>query len=577
MNEEKIDKIIKEKLRNSINVPNMIYEDVDKVLENIQKPKKDYYKRNKILKMVATVLIVSMVGATAYATINNNILKKLNIGKNDTKVEEITDEVLRIVENDGARIEINKLVADDSYMILEYHVEIKEKLVKDYEEIQAMHGESTYLENVVKVKSQYYEDIELEPASEVEQIVEKTANNAFNIYQTLMIADVNLPTEFNLEIEFKNLDIGNSDEEHLIVGFGDYEAGTGLKSSSKIENQDEANRIEIETDNIQENAEPIQEVIESAQQVQEIHENAPMIQDMNETNKAGEKVEIFVNLDKARENSKVNNVNKELKINDNQILKVSEYRETPITNFIKAEIVSKNVNSKDIVENTEKNPLNIIIDIQDENGNSLSHKELKNKSYLKVKEGESNSLDGEILDIDDSLNFENATVSTEYIIAINNLPNDISKIKIVPLVQTNETNNESDKWCKLENGEYTFKNNLGGEIKVNEVKVNDDKLLFYYTKNGCVPGEAQFIIKANEKIYGQNKLYASIYEKDSKVKNAYVSGLYYKSIPYNQINEKEIDLEDIIRNDTKNVEFTVVMNNQMKILNKNGIEFNIKK
>ena len=550
MNEEKIDDIIRKKLNNSIQVPNKIYDDVDKVLDSIKDQKVKHFKKNKILKIVATVLIVSIVGVTGYATINNNILKKLNIGKNDTNVEEISDEVLRLIENDSAKIEINKLVADDSYLILEYNVEIKEKLMNDYEKIQAMNGENIYLENVVKVKSQYYDDIELERTSEVEQLVEKTSDNTFSIYQTLMIADVNLPTEFNLDIEFENLDIGNSDEEHLIIGFGDFEVDTGLKNSSKVQ-QGEANTIESETD---------------------------IIEEVNATDKVGEKVEIFVNLDKARENSKVSNVNKNLKINNNQTLKVSEYRETPITNFIKMEIVSTNVNSEHLINNTEKNPLNIILDIQDENGNSLNHKELKNTSYLKVKEGEDNPLDGEILEIDDSLDFKGATIKSEYIFALNDLPDDISKIKIVPLLITDEEeNNDNTKWYPLKDGKYSFKNNVGGEIKVNEIKVNDNKLLFYYDKVGCMPQQdAELIIRANEEKYGYNRVFTSIYEKNSKIKNSYISGVYFNSIAYHQIADERIDLEDIIKNDIDNVEFSFRITSKINVLDEKGIEIDVK-
>lgn len=550
MKKEKIDDIIRKKLNNSIQVPNKIYDDVDKVLDSIKDQKVKHFKKNKILKIVATVLIVSIVGVTGYATINNNILKKLNIGKNDTNVEEISDEVLRLIENDSAKIEINKLVADDSYLILEYNVEIKEKLMNDYEKIQAMNGENIYLENVVKVKSQYYDDIELERTSEVEQLVEKTSDNTFSIYQTLMIADVNLPTEFNLDIEFENLDIGNSDEEHLIIGFGDFEVDTGLKNSSKVQ-QGEANTIESETD---------------------------IIEEVNATDKVGEKVEIFVNLDKARENSKVSNVNKNLKINNNQTLKVLEYRETPITNFIKMEIVSTNVNSEDLINNTEKNPLNIILDIQDENGNSLNHKELKNTSYLKVKEGEDNPLDGEILEIDDSLDFKGATIKSEYIFALNDLPDDISKIKIVPLLITDEEeNNDNTKWYPLKDGKYSFKNNVGGEIKVNEIKVNDNKLLFYYDKVGCMPQQdAELIIRANEEKYGYNRVFTSIYEKNSKIKNSYISGVYFNSIAYHQIADERIDLEDIIKNDIDNVEFSFRMTSKINVLDEKGIEIDVK-
>lgn len=299
---------------------------------------------------------------------------------------------------------------------------------------------------------------------------------------------------------------------------------------------------------------------------------------MNATDKVGEKVEIFVNLDKARENSKVSNVNKNLKINNNQTLKVLEYRETPITNFIKMEIVSTNVNSEDLINNTEKNPLNIILDIQDENGNSLNHKELKNTSYLKVKEGEDNPLDGEILEIDDSLDFKGATIKSEYIFALNDLPDDISKIKIVPLLITDEEeNNDNTKWYPLKDGKYSFKNNVGGEIKVNEIKVNDNKLSFYYDKVGCMPQQgAELIIRANEEKYGYNRVFTSIYEKNSKIKNSYISGVYFNSIAYHQIADERIDLEDIIKNDIDNVEFSFRITSKINVLDEKGIEIDVK-
>lgn len=274
---------------------------------------------------------------------------------------------------------------------------------------------------------------------------------------------------------------------------------------------------------------------------------------------------------------KIDNTNKteftaqERVLDDNNKIIMNNVGNTKFATYITIQKITENMTYKEF-EDLNPWKYNSFI-ITDENGEEISFTIRSGDwagKYLYVKNdnGELKLIDNEnrkdIKDNDEIYYVEN------FILLIGEQEN-LNKINIVPIETTmfNDRNNEEAeeykkvKWYPLVEGEnkYSATSSLGGTLEIENIKIDENYITFYYNKKGLIGNDSLIILRKNN---GQmNYIYPTEIEEKG-INSTENKAIFSRSLD-GVAGLNTISLQDLDKN-LENIEFALLYGSRSKII-----------
>lgn len=274
---------------------------------------------------------------------------------------------------------------------------------------------------------------------------------------------------------------------------------------------------------------------------------------------------------------KIDNTNKteftaqERVLDDNNKIIMNNVGNTKFATYITIQKITENMTYKEF-EDLNPWKYNSFI-ITDENGEEISFTIRSGDwagKYLYVKNdnGELKLIDNEnrkdIKDNDEIYYVEN------FILLIGEQEN-LNKINIVPIETTmfNDRNNEEAeeykkvKWYPLVEGEnkYSATSSLGGTLEIENIKIDENYITFYYNKKGLIGNDSLIILRKNN---GQmNYIYPTKIEEKG-INSTENKAIFSRSLD-GVAGLNTISLQDLDKN-LENIEFALLYGSRSKII-----------
>ena len=258
-------------------------------------------------------------------------------------------------------------------------------------------------------------------------------------------------------------------------------------------------------------------------------------------------------------------------LDDNNKIIMNNVGNTKFATYITIQKITENMTYKEF-EDLNPWKYNSFI-ITDENGEEISFTIRSGDwagKYLYVKNdnGELKLIDNEnrkdIKDNDEIYYVEN------FILLIGEQEN-LNKINIVPIETTmfNDRNNEEAeeykkvKWYPLVEGEnkYSATSSLGGTLEIENIKIDENYITFYYNKKGLIGNDSLIILRKNN---GQmNYIYPTKIEEKG-INSTENKAIFSRSLD-GVAGLNTISLQDLDKN-LENIEFALLYGSRSKII-----------
>lgn len=200
---------------------------------------------------------------------------------------------------------------------------------------------------------------------------------------------------------------------------------------------------------------------------------------------------------------------------ENKTITIENFQNTSFETFIKASIDVEDLSKEDIQDvYSERNPENISLTVIDNENNYIPNICYMKKLYVEDKYGNVQDILSGYQE-DDKMSNNNLKAHIEYIITLGDIDKQINEIKLMPYISilTDERGEYDEyynnlKWYKLQDGEYSQKNSVGGELKINKIEITDEKIKFEYDLKGVITGnENPVLLRINDERLGFNVIY----------------------------------------------------------------------
>lgn len=440
------------------------------------------------------------------------------------------NEIGKFVENNNQKITISKIAKTQDYLIIEYDVDIK----NTEEEITNNSAEFTYpisrkIEtNGIEIGNKDYE---------INQMAYKISENKAKVYDIINITDTQISDKLQISI---------------------YDSENTYESDIESEEMTEENIEETTEGDIID--EPIQEeILEESDPSEEIdeklYEEAEKLEkeqyekgiEYDEENKIGI-IEIMANEIEQAETIEDNEIykleNETVEIELNEIIK---------TSFGKFLIINTNLNnisSSKIQEDGLDDPLMFSLNIQDENGNTISTNKLEKTQIYTQDNEEWNGVD----------ELENGIAKITTILSLVEDNKNIEKIRLQPyyLNMLDEENVSNKTWYKIENKTFTNENRNGGKVEITQIDIQDQKIIFYYKTSGFISESEPIILIRNINREGN---YVTPYKTERKGNREFTAEF--------DLDGEDIEEESRYLDNIENLEFTIFEDKEEIILNEN--------
>lgn len=208
------DKKIKKIVTKEIELPEDFKSSVRSTIEKIQNSETSKKQNNnkvghkffKLLKKIITAILIGASTITVYATTTKNLnFSKLGLMKLDKNYSESIVEMNESIENDYAKITLNSMAGDESYIITEYRINLKDKAINEYGEVNYRDawGYDLWISNDVFVNS--------EKITNITSNVTKFSNREFIFTEIINIMNFN-EKDLDVKIHIGSIHINNSND-----------------------------------------------------------------------------------------------------------------------------------------------------------------------------------------------------------------------------------------------------------------------------------------------------------------------------------------------------------------------------
>lgn len=465
-------------------------------------------KNKKIIIAIATVIVVIIL-----ALVFTLVLKGKDGSIFNSTNKKIEEKITKMFENDKIKIEVNNVAYQEGYLVIEYDVTSKEgaeyfdgcfdttngldyylerTVLLNGEEIEETDQSMQFAERVSDTEAKVYDFIEVE-----ESEIESNTKIEINIYDTSYMFteaedDEYLDEEYDESID--GTDEGEYTEESEETFEEEYSEENYEEDEYNEELYEEVEGEYIEGTDEEEETNTEDELLDETEEefIEEIEEEEDYSDDTEEYTPEGTLLgKIAVNLTKEEITKEVSSkelIDSTYEYEDVSITKVN-LLETSFGKFLIIDSEIKNVVDEDIFNNIT----NIELNIQDENGNTITASQ--NSEYQIFLEDGTNW--GES-DVD---TFSNGILKYRTIVSLNKQSEELNKIKIVPILPTyyEETEEELNamSWNKIEDKTYEATSEYGGKIEITKIEEKDGNINFYYKDSGLITEADTFIIVRN--------------------------------------------------------------------------------
>lgn len=437
MNDKDFDEKLRAIMKKDIKLSNEYEISVENAIENAES-QKNYKNNHKFLKFAqrfVAVIVISVLGATAYAASTGKLnlgLDLSNIGhsKVSKNYENNASLIDKKIETDYYTINLESVSGDSAYLILEYKIKFKENVLSEISGIEydSVHG--------------YYLDISGDITINDDKIsgrryVNKLSESEYLYVQMIDLMEIDT-TEINLKIWLDQISINNENKEWGKIG-------KEIKTTVTLENTDL-------TANLQE-----QVLDENQKVVINRISNSPY--------------ETYITATIITENMTMEEYYKKY---------TGSYEEgTKYESFIVQD------------ENGQK--LQAIV--YDGNTAGINYYILENGEYTKVDSIDEIDYEKDIVKIEENfrilLDEKLEGTKIKLYVTYNELPNDRN--------DEEAREYEAATWNKLEIGDvnYTAKSSLGGTLTFYKIELDDEYLSFYYKIDGIIGNESEILLRKN--------------------------------------------------------------------------------
>lgn len=444
-----IDELLEKCSKNDVNIPAKIEYRVQNTLKNKTKNKTVIYVK-KFATILASLLIVFIGGISVYAGVTGNFnLGKIGFLKLNENYDKNAVEINQSIENEYFKITLQSMAGDSSYIVTKYIINFTEKALNELEKIEydQINGYNLGFTKEIFINSK--------ETKNVIEYVDKLSDIEYTYIQIIDIRDLN-ENNLNVGIKLKTLIIGNN--------FYTRNNFTDINSDKKIDEVKIDKKI-----------------------------NAQFI----------------INNKKQTEFSAI-----EQALDKNTKFIIEKIANTNFDTYIKVTKITENLTMK---EYDSKNPFEYNSFVITKNNNEILPYCVyygDTKIYTKI----NNKL--QISDRNNIKNSDTIRVEENFTIRLG-LEQDIQKIKITPTQTTmynDRTNEEKEmydkvKWYPLVEGDlkYSANSGLGGILEIENIKIDENNITFYYNEKGIIGNENLVIIRKNNGI--MNYIYATSEEK----------------------------------------------------------------
>lgn len=206
MREEEFDTMIKKQVQEQIKAPEELKNRIKTEIRNIEKKPK---KNMKIVQGIAAVFTVAILGGITYAGVTGNLsLEKMGFVKASKNYDESAVDINKTISNDYADLTLKSIACDNSYIIAEYQISLKEKAIDEIGEIEydEMYGYKMDINQNIKVNQKN--------ANIMTTYVSKTGEDE---YQYIVLINVVDEQEKTINFETEIIGINANDNVHTIV------------------------------------------------------------------------------------------------------------------------------------------------------------------------------------------------------------------------------------------------------------------------------------------------------------------------------------------------------------------------
>ena len=141
--DKEIKKVITKEITLSEDFKSNVRNTIEDCLQNSKTIRKRLAKKNTVehrffyvIKKIITAILIGASTITVYAATTRNFdFSRLGLMKLDENYNESIVEINQSVENDYAKITLNSMAGDESYIITEYRVNLKDKAINEYGEV----------------------------------------------------------------------------------------------------------------------------------------------------------------------------------------------------------------------------------------------------------------------------------------------------------------------------------------------------------------------------------------------------------------------------------------------------------
>lgn len=444
-----IDELLEKCSKNDVNIPSKIKYKVQYTLKNKTRNKAVVYMK-KFATILASLIIVCIGGISVYAGVTGNFhLGKIGLFKLNENYDKNAVEINQSIENEYFKITLESMAGDSSYIVAKYIINFTDKALNELEKIEydQINGYNLGFTKEIFINS--------EKATKVMEYVDKLSDIEYTYIQIIDVTDLN-KNKLNLEINLETLFIGNN--------FNTRNNFIDTNANTKI------NEVEI-----------------------------------------GKKIksEVTINNKRQSEFSAI-----EQALDNNTRFIIEKIANTNFDTYIKVTKITENLTME---EYNNKNPFqyNSFMITQD-NDEILPYCVYygDTKIYTKI----NNKV--QIADINEIKNSDIVRVEENFTIRLG-LEDDLQEIRITPTQTTiynDRTNEEKEMYDKVTwypiiegDSKYSANSGMGGVFEIENIKIDEDNITFYYNEKGIIGNESLVIIRKNNGI--MNYIYATSEEK----------------------------------------------------------------
>lgn len=135
--DKEIKKVITKEIELSEDFKNGVRSTIDKIQNSeTRKSRNKGHRLFSVIKKIITAILIGASTMTAYAVTTRDFnFSRLGLTKLDENYNDSIVEMEESIENDYAKITLNSMAGDESYIITEYRINLKDKAINEYGEI----------------------------------------------------------------------------------------------------------------------------------------------------------------------------------------------------------------------------------------------------------------------------------------------------------------------------------------------------------------------------------------------------------------------------------------------------------